>query len=331
MLQYSYANIIIHLYKENSLPGRGEVLKLFHNFLSGKSIRNKLVLYFISLLLFSMITFGIIGNLIYSDRIQSQTTSFTTDMISQVNKDVEIYINSLEKTMRYLSREPAILEFLSLSSMHAPNRVDCETEVRRIFRSLKDNHPEIAGMLIVNNSDIYISNEIYKVARDPLSFDRWYTLAAGNPGSIQLLSKPIGRNLATSLDYTPDDIVSIVFAVTDPVTNENLGVILIDMKLDTISRVISNIKPGLDGFIYISDAEGNLVYSPVNPVVNRISHKWLEGFRTGSIKREISGINYQIMFSRSQYTNWNTVGVFSMDEALKAVVNLSYYSFFIPI
>lgn len=306
-------------------------MKLNWNLSSGRSIRTKLIFNFLSLILLPMVTLGIIGNLIYSSKFEAQTTKHTTDMISQVNKNVEFYINEMEKTIGFLSKEPAIIDFLRLTSMNDSNRVSCESEVRRIFRALKDNYSEIGGILIVNRKDIYISNEIYRITRDPLTVDKWYNLACQNPGIVQLLSKPIGRNLTTSLNYTADDVVSIVKAVTDPVTGEILGVILIDMKLNTIEKIISDITLGISGFIYIIDSNGDVVYAPDNPIVYRIKDKWLSGSSSNSIEKKIKDTSYRIIFNKSDYTNWRTVGVFSLGEALKEVTSIRYYSLAIGI
>ncbi len=313
------------------VPERGESLKLDRNFLKVRSIRTKLIVYFLSLILLPMVTLGIIGSLIYSSKIEAQTTKHTTDMISQVNKNVEFYINGMEKTIGVLSKEPAIFDFLRLDSLHESSRVDCESEVRRILRSFKDTHPEIAGILVVSKNDIYISNEIYRITRDPLTVDKWYKLAVENPNAVQLLSKPIGRNLSTSLNYTADDVVSIAKAVKDPATGEILGVILIDMTLNTIKKIISDITLGISGFIYIMDSNGDVVYAPVNPIVYRVKDKWLSDLSAGSIEKKIKEGSYRIIFSKSHYTQWRTVGVFSLDEALKEVMSIRYYSMLIGI
>ena len=49
------------------------------------------------------------------------------------------------------------------------------------MRNIANVHPEIAGMLLVNERDMYLSNEIAPITRDPLLDEEWYHKASGNP------------------------------------------------------------------------------------------------------------------------------------------------------
>lgn len=292
----------------------------------GKSIQFKLLFYFVSLILLAIIPLGLISNYIYSRSIENATTDHTIQMIQQVNKNIEQYIFKMDGVISCISEEPEVIEFLKVKSRYDSNRVDVETEVRRILTTFKEANPEIAGILVVNENNIYISNEIYRLNRDPLTEDLWYQKAVENPQGIQLLSKPIGRNVYTSLNYTADDIVSVVKALRDPVSGEVVGVLLIDMKLETIKEAIEDITLGKNGFIYVIGLQGEVVYAPVNPIVYRVKDDWLKMGSSGSVVKRIKGSSYQILYSDSDYTKWKTVGVFSLNETLKEVNRIRYYS-----
>jgi len=305
----------------------GADLGFFHFFLKRQNIRVKLLLYFFTLILLPIVTLGVIGNVIYSKSIEDQTNAHTAQMIEQVTRNVEFYIHDMENIIYYLSNEPMVIEFLKLESNGVPtDRID--TEVRRVLRTYTGVHQEIAGILIINENDHYISNEMYRIARDPLTDEIWYKRAVALPKTIQLFSKPIGRNITTTGNYSADEVVSIAKAITDPVTGKRLGVILIDLKLNIIKQVIEAITLGKSGFLYIMDANGDVVYAPVNPVVYRVKNEWLTD-PAHSIVRDIQGNSFQIIYKDSDYTNWKTVGVFSLNETLKEVTNIRHYSMLI--
>ena len=98
-----------------------------------------------------------------------------------------------------------------------------------------------------------------------------------NRSTIHLFSHPIGRNIRAEQPLSADQVLSFVQAVKDPQTGSVLGVILIDMQLDIIQDIVKSVSLGKSGFIFIMDADGAVVYSPVNRVVYRISMNWLEG------------------------------------------------------
>ncbi len=300
-------------------------MKVFQLVFSRRSIRSKLLLYFMLLILFPLSTLGILGNMIYSKSIECEANNHTVQMIDQVNRNVEFYINDMESIIYYLSKEPMVLQVLELKNSSSPEGPHPMSEVKRILQTFKDAHHEIAGILIASESDIYVSNEMQKVARDPLSGEIWYKRAVASPNEVQLISKPIGRNISTGSNYNADDIVSVVKAIKDPNTGAYAGVVLIDMKLDTIKKAIEDIKLGKNGFLYVTDSWGNIVYAPVNPIVYRVKDEWLNS-SVNSIVKKIKGNDYQIIYKDSDYTKWKTIGVFSLKETLAEVTSIRNYS-----
>ena len=145
---------------------------------------------------------------------------------------------------------------------------------------------------------------------------------------MQLLPRPVGRNLRNTPGYSADDVVSIVKAVIDPRTGRARGVVLIDMKLQVVQDIFVDMKVGQGGFLFIEDAEGGTVYAPVNPVVYRVRGDWLAGPQTSVIRR-IQGADYQILAQSSDYTGWKTIGVFPLNEIMGQVSLIRYYSFII--
>ena len=120
-------------------------------------------------------------------------------------------------------------------------------------------------------------------------------------------------------------------AVIDPVTKKIKGVILIDIKLDAIKNIIENSKPGTAGFIYILDSNKNIVYTPVNNIVYRINNEWINSIDNDIITKKINGENYQLTKIASEYTGWETIGVFPESESLSVIKSIRYYSLIVAI
>jgi two-component system, sensor histidine kinase YesM len=223
------------------------------DFIGSRSLRFKLLIYFLLLILLPIAVLGILGNVIYSRSIEAETNIHTNQMIAQVQENVEFYIKDMENVIRYLSQEPDIEQFLQIKSSADSNRVSVETELRRILKAFSDIHPEISGILVVNENDIYISNDMYRITRDPLITEAWYKQAIDHPDVVQLISRPVGRNIKSRFNYGADDVLSIVRAVKDPSSGQFKGVIIIDMKLSTVEKIISKITLGKSGFLFIMD------------------------------------------------------------------------------
>lgn len=304
-------------------------LKSFFN----NSIRNKLLSYFLFLILLSTITLTILGNIIYKDAIEKETNNYTVKMIDQVRGYVDFYIKDMENIIDNLGQQQQIINFLNYSDNK--NKIDykySEAETTKLMKTFTSLHPEITGMMVVNCNDNYASNEMESISRDPLTKENWYKEAIKAPLDIHLFSKPIGRNVRNKVNnYSADDVVSVVKAIIDPESGKCIGVILIDMNLNIITKTIDKVNLGKTGFLYITDGKGNIVYAPENPVVYRIKGELLNSNNYDSVIQKIKTKSYQIIYRNSSYTQWKTVGVFSLDEKLKAVTDIRTLSLIIAL
>lgn len=291
------------------------------------SIRFKLLIYFLLLILLPILTLGILGSMVYINSIEKTTNAHTIQMIEQVQKNVEIYIREMENTAYLISRYKETQDCFRIDGgTPSKQKAAVENAIKSRLSDLTAIHPEISGIMLVSKDDHYISNELYRVARDPLTDEYWYRMAVDDPDKTHLISKPTGRNIRTEENYSADDVVSIVKAIKDPYTGQINGAVLIDMKLEIIDKTIRDITLGKSGFLYIMDSDGNIVYTPVNPVVYRIKAEWLDNTPRNSTVKEVKGIRYQILYSDSDYTKWKTVGIFSLSESLQEVNDVVKYS-----
>jgi two-component system sensor histidine kinase YesM len=292
-----------------------------------RSIRYKLLVSFVAVMLLPLATLGIIGPLISAKVIEQETTASMEQVISHVARNTDLYIRQLEALISIIAQNDSINAFFD-TAQGVPSP-DIEARAKRFLHTVTIANPEIAGILVVNTADRSLSNEIRPIARDPLLFEFWYRVAVQDPSSVHLLPRPIGRNLANSLEYSPDDVVSIVKAAVDGSTGLFRGVILIDMEIKVVEDIFLETTLGKGGFLFIEDSSGEIVYAPPgNPVVYRMRNEWLSTSNTSVVER-IRGENYQIISQDSQYTKWKTVGVFPMNEIFRQVDMVRWYSLII--
>lgn len=302
-------------------------MKIGQSFRS-RSIRFKLLFYFLSLILFLTLMLGVFNSRTYTRFIESQTTAHITQTISQVNKNIEYTINSAEHIMRYLSEQPEVLAFLSSQSGGA------EPDTKAILAQLQSFtriNAEIAGLIIVSHSNDSLSNEMFPLSRDPLTQESWYQTALAEPDRLHLFSNPIGRNIRVTHRYGTDEVVSLALAVRDPIDSSIIGVIVVDLVLDFIRQATDDVTFGESGFLFVVDTNGQVVYAPVNSTVYRVNTAWLDTGSSGSLIRTINNNDFEILFSESQYTHWKTVGVFSLPEVLTIVSSTERFTIVISL
>lgn len=306
-------------------------MKKVKYYLLNSSIGVKLILYFFLVILLPTITITTLGNLIYKNSIIDAQNTNTQQMARQISNNIDFYMKDTENIISYLSEDSRVLNFLNSNDVNQNSNNSIQDDVCKAIASFTSVHPEIAGIMIVNSKDIYVSDVMYRISRDLFTNEKWYSKAYHDPKNIQLFSKPIGRNIDNIFKYSADDVVSMSKAIIDNKTGKCIGVILIDMKLDIIKNVIEDVKPGKNGFVYIVDSTGEIVYSPVNTVVYRIKEEWLGDSNDKVIIKRIKYNDYEIMHMKSTYTGWKTVVVFPLEESLRVVTYIKYYSLTIAV
>jgi len=297
-------------------------------FLTLRSIRSKLLFSFVAVILLPLLTLGVLGPFLSARTLESEATGHTWQLIHQVTRNIEFYVRQTESIISVVDANPDVETFLERGSSERQFSSTAREAALQLLQSLSDAHPEIAGILVVSADDRPLSNEIQPITRDPLTAESWYRQAVDNPHVVQLLPRPIGRNLRSNHEYSADEVVSIVKAVMDPSGREVRGVVLIDLRLQVMKAIFDDLTVGLGGFLYIVAPGGAIVYTPVNPIVYRVRDEWLQGTRAISVRR-IHGEDYQIVSQASDYTQWKTVGVFPLNEIMRQVSSLRTYSLII--
>ncbi|MDU2894895.1 MAG: sensor histidine kinase [Clostridium sp.] len=299
------------------------MLKELKTYFFNKSIGIKLIIYFLGIILLLTITITAWGNMSYRKSINSSQNENTNQIITQINNNIDFYVKDTEKMINYLSKDPRILEFLEDNKLDNDDLEDCAYDALYNCTSLNQ---EIAGIMIVNRIGGYISDVMNKVSRDSLLNEKWYKNSCGDPEKTYIQIKPVGRNINNIFKYPADEVFSMSKAIVDNKSKEIVGVILVDVKLDVIRNVIENAKPGTAGFIYIMDDEDNVVYTPVNKIVYRIDNEWLKDIDNNIIIKKIEGENYQLTKVVSDYSGWQTIGVFPEKESLHVIKDIQIQS-----
>lgn len=291
----------------------------------GRTLKAQLTMYMVIIISFALVFIILSDNYFYTRAMENITTAHTTQMLTQIIINIDNYVRSADHIITYLSEDPSVIDYLRLEDFYDEKRVDLETEARNALRIYaRNNRDLLGGILVVNRYDLYISNEMYRVARNPLLNESWYQKAVAACGRPVLISKPIGRNLQNYHNYSAVDIVSLVRAVKDPESGEILGVICADVLLSAIENHIRNITLGKNGYVFVMDEHGEMVYSPIQATAYRIRNEWV-GDAAPSVYH-IGENNYQLLSTHSDLTLWRIIGVFNSDEVLRPVANLRLYT-----
>ena len=288
------------------------------------SLQKQLLIYMVLLIAVPLLLMMALGNYYYASGIDEQSTQFSIQMLDQVRMNIEASVGTVDRMLEYLAADEDVINYLRLENFYSPGRIRLETAVRdRMWIYFSADPQLVGGLLVAGENGLYASNELYRVARYPLTRDQWYIQAVQADGERVLISRPIGRNIRNYRGYSANNIVSVVRAVKDPDTGELLGVVIADLFTQAIEERIRDVTLGKSGYVFVQDSEGEIVYAPVNDTVYRIRSEWLQQEPGIHV---INGERYQLLYTHSQVTGWSTVGVFRVGETLEQMESLQRYT-----
>ena len=294
------------------------------------SIKYKLLTYFIAIILITVLIIGILTNIVFSNSIESAASQSTIQAIDQTNKSIETYLMNMENVINIISRHPQIIEFFRDRPIGDNQQLKfSESELRSFLAGITENYDTIEGMALISANSQFLSNEMYQYIQDPLEQENWYKETVLDNGRLHILASTTGRKITEYKKISADELISITKAIKDPASNQITGIILIDLNMSILENILHSANLSKNGFIYIVNATGEYIYSPLNYVVPRVRNTWFAKEQSGVFVKSILKEQFQFIYTTSAYTGWKTVGVFSLNETLKEVNNIRYYSMLI--
>ena len=285
-------------------------------FAKNEKLRFKIIWNYLIVIMVTIVVISTIISSFSAQYIIDNTQESTWQLLRQINSNIDLRISKIEAFIDYLSQDERVREFCIAGS-------DTRTALlQEHLEKVQSANREIAGIMIVNEAGEYISNSLTRVSRESLVSEEWYRNTKENAQSIQLISNPIGRNIVNNnRRYNADNIVAISKAINAP-DGRILGVILVDFKLEIFEEIIERTEIGKEGFVYIQDQKDRIVYSPVNKIVYRINPDWISADTESDIAARISAEEYKILWKHSDYTGWDIVGVFSINEMYSHITDI---------
>lgn len=284
-------------------------MKMMKWFKGLRYIRVQIIIYY---LVTSILLVTFMSTILYmslSAILMDGELSNTTESVEKSGQSIQLYIEKLKALSNILARDPNTIDYLKTN----------DPQIRQSVAALLDNVLQSDTMLLtgilVSKSGSILSNDSHldmQVSKDMMN-ESWYVDAVKGDAMPVLTS--IRRQ-----DFTMDKntwVISIGQEITD-LNGEHLGLIILDFSYEVIDNLLSNLSLGKQGFAFILDQEGALVYHMDPAYFEDLSKKealinidkMSDGYDT-HMKRLIH--HYTVAG-----TEWTLVGVSTLDHLTAA-------------
>lgn len=229
---------------------------------SGLKLRSKMMLLFILLVFIPLIILGFITYSHFSSTVKQSTQQLSTHLIDQINENIDQFAGEMSR----LSLMPLYdQEVLSILRRHKNNTQAYPTsqeqlKMRMFISGLTYKRDELKGVHILTNGLYLFSDLDYSVVNlkqsSSIKDKSWYQKVVDADGKAVLIATHRPSYYTTS----QDEVFSIARMINDPLTDEKLGVIKIDVEVSFFQNLLENFNVFDDVSISVLDNDSYLIY-----------------------------------------------------------------------
>jgi two-component system sensor histidine kinase YesM len=301
------------------------------HFFHFKSIQSTIAVAFSCLIVVTITVIAWMSYHLSTDAVKKNSRDYTYQLMGQVSSNIDSYINYMDNISRMVLSNYDIKEYL-LKQVYlgAIGKEDLKQKISFQLNTVLNTRKDISSILIFGtNGEIIPYNEKIKLNPqvDPTE-QSWYKKAIEAKGKVVISSSHV-QNMILN-DY--NSVISLSRELSSDVGDEKLGVLLVDLNYSIINDICNKIKLGNRGYVFIVDANGNIVYHPEQQMINNNQKIELisQVMRTpGSSFVTSEGKNSRMYtIKTSQSTGWKIVGVTYVDELVSNKNELQMYTFF---
>ncbi|MBR6470057.1 MAG: sensor histidine kinase [Lachnospiraceae bacterium] len=261
-----------------------------------------------------------------TDTIRSNTIEMNKQVVDQVSLNLNSYIRNMmgiSDTMCYSVIKNTDLTYERINK-----------EMNLLYDANKDNLTSI--VCATEDGAIIAASPVS--ARKPgvdLKREKWFQNAFDEIENIHF-STPHVQNIFENSNYRYYWVVSLSRCVElTNMGNVRNGVLLVDMNYSGIERMFEKVNNGGVGFIYLCDAEGEIIYHPMQKAIyaglvkenNRAHASHLDGV----FSEWFDGQERDVVVKTVGYTGWKIISVTTTAELAPDLGQMRNYLFMVVI
>ncbi len=258
------------------------------------------------ILIIAIVPTAILGLLNYNNAnhaLINELKDTTFQSLSDIEQVSSMFMRSLEIDLTDLSKRPEVMNVSGNS-------------ILSVFQAYKESHPDALNIyLAVASTKQFL---VYPSAELPAGFDPtsrpWYEEAAKE------------RKLVWTDPYVDTATQQLVITAAAPVVDGQgsfVGIIGIDVSLQTLTSIIGNTKIGTDGHVMLTNKSGVVMVHPDSALLGKELDipklkQAMKEKSSGTVDYTVSGEKRFSVFSTSKKTGWIFIGDLSFNETKDA-------------
>ncbi|MCC8045674.1 MAG: sensor histidine kinase [Clostridiales bacterium] len=300
-------------------PGKKRMnpVRRFYNHF--KSIQTAILFTSSALIIFAILIVVVVSLRYTQDEVYANAVSYTERLLSQLNTDVDSYIEYMENISDMVSENADVQSFFFNDSLSDEELEDVKNRIQMQFDTILQSRTDIYNIgviysqtnALINGDDTELNPNVDVTGED------WYQNAIANPDAFYISSSHVQNAVKDCYKW----VITLSSVVTNKSNPQEMAVVFIDLNYSSISRLCEDNSTGTEGYVYIIDAEGGIIYHPQQQLLygglkTEHTSDLLENEESYTIFSENQSSHLYI-WSASEKTGWVVVSVARTSELFR--------------
>lgn len=259
-----------------------------------RSIAQKLVVYFIWIVLIPMIAASLIMQRTYRNSVKQLAVDSIEDSLHLIDTNISHKFTQYENLTYFISRDQQLQQLAEISPDPSEEYWTTMVSLLNFYRTTVS---QVENVTIAYADGKILSTDSQKPLHVDATGQEWYQKCLEQPEEAHVLTHPRGEILFPGIAPVQSETISVCRAICGP-DGSVLGVVHLLMYSQVLAETMSNILSRAGSYVYIVSREGEVIYSPV--VQSIPDHSDTSRFCSAELY--------------NQQNDWKIVGVLSMTE-----------------
>lgn len=293
------------------------------NFIDRLSISNSVFVYFTVTAILAVLMISIALYSILSSQLNKTISEENSALVNQLNYNLDSYIRNIMKLSDSI--------YYGIIKNKTIDDNNIETELTLLY---ENNLDYVLNIAIISKDGKLIEAVPAARLKDTVSInnDSWFEDTLTRTENM-IFSLPHVQNIFETVDNRYKWVISFSRAIE--ITNNGKSeqaVLLIDIDYLSLVNIMYNAKLGNNGYIYLIDSEGELIWHPKRQLI--YSGLWNENnfdannYSDGSYQEIFNGIKRNVIVKTVGYTGWKVIGVATYTALSLSSIKTRLFYFF---
>lgn len=312
----------------------GRFFEEFLNKLASINLYKKLILSYFLLVSFPLLVVGVLSYRITSNTIESNVSRYVSELLQQINDNIDNSITELERMAYIISGDSDIHRILQKDRNRPIAEFLSDDDIMNgKIDTVANLQPNIEGLYIFSyNGEVYRYRGVENSIRPDYTFTstRWFNTMKTLNEKMLLLPTHVQDQVITP--GTPGNVFTYLREIVDPSSKKPAGYLMVDMNTRLFKDILDKVAiRKYQELLIIDNNKTILFHTREEQIHTQFRSKYVSELLKkgrGSMRVSVNNEPMLVTFNTSPYTNWTVISIMPVKLLFKSVTSLEYLVIF---